>query len=79
MAFGVSGMYGVEILELITGLRDGDGLVRPVNGGISGLEPRQPKDNVFSATRHNMEEMFLYNTFYVGKEDASEVDFPIFV
>ena len=39
MAFSVSGMYGVEILELITGLRDEDGLARPVNGGVGGLEP----------------------------------------
>ena len=26
-----------------------------------------------------MEEVFLYNTFYVGKESASKADFPIFV
>ena len=39
MVFGVCGMYGVEILGLVTGFRDGDGLVRPVNGGVGGLKP----------------------------------------
>ena len=54
-------------------------MARPVNCGVGGLKPGQPKDNIFSATRHDMEEIFLCNAFYVGKEDASEVDFPIFV
>ena len=53
--------------------------MRPVNGGVSGLEPGEPENNVLSAIRHDMEEMFLHNTFYVGKEGASEVDFPVFV
>ena len=39
MAFDVSGMYGVEILGLVTGFRDEDGLARPVNGGVGGLKP----------------------------------------
>ena len=39
MVFGVSGMYGVEILGLVAGFRDGNGLVRPVNGGVGGLKP----------------------------------------
>ena len=40
MVFDVCGMYGVEIFGLITSFRNGDGLVRPVNGGVGGLEPR---------------------------------------
>ena len=39
MIFSVSGMYGVEILGLITGFGDGNGLVIPVNGGVGGLKP----------------------------------------
>ena len=39
MAFSINGIYGVEILGLITGFRDGDGLARPVNGGVGGLKP----------------------------------------
>ena len=54
-------------------------MARPVNGGVGGLKPGQPKDNIFPTTRHDMEEIFLCNAFYVDKEDASEVDFPIFV
>ena len=53
--------------------------MRPVNGGVGGLEPGEFKDNVLSTTRYDVEEMFLHNAFYVGKEGASEVDFPIFV
>ena len=79
MAFSVGGMYEVEVLKLIAGLRDGDGLTRPVNGGVGSLKPGQPEDDVFSATRHDVEEVFLCNTFYVDKEGASEANFLIFV
>ena len=43
------------------------------------MKPRKSKNNVLSATRHDVEEVFLCNTFYVGKEGAGEADFPIFV
>ena len=53
--------------------------MRPVNGGIGDLELGEPKDDIFPATRHDVEEMFLHNTLYVGKKGAGKVDFPIFV
>ena len=53
--------------------------MRPINGGIGGLKPGESKGNVFPATRYDMKEMFLCNAFYVGKEGASEADFPVFV
>ena len=43
------------------------------------MEPGESKDNIFPATRHDVEEMFLYDAFYVGKEGAGEADFPVFV
>ena len=39
MTFSVNGMYGIEILGLVTGFRDGNGLVRLVNGRVGGLKP----------------------------------------
>ena len=54
-------------------------MTRPIDGEIGGLEPGESEDNIFPATRHDVEEMFLGNTFYVGKEGANEADFPIFV
>ena len=79
MVFNVSGMYGVEILRLITGLRYEDGLARPVNGEVGNLEPGEFEDNIFSTTRHDVKEMFLCYSFYVGEEDTSEADFTVFV
>ena len=79
MAFSVSAMYGVEVLGLITGLRDGNSLAELVNDGVGGLEPGEFKDNIFFATRHNVEEIFLCNAFYVGEEGTSKADFPVFV
>ena len=55
------------------------GLMGPINGGICDLEPGESKGNIFPATRYDIKEMFLCNTFYVDKEDAGEADFPIFV
>ena len=53
--------------------------MRPINGRVGGLEPGESKDNVLPATRHDVEEMFLCHTFYIGKEGTSEADFPAFV
>ena len=39
MAFGVSGVYGIEILGLVASFRDGNSLARPVNGRVGGLKP----------------------------------------
>ena len=36
---GVCAMGGVEILRLIAGFRDGQGLFDPVDGGVCGAEP----------------------------------------
>ena len=53
--------------------------MRSINGGVGGLEPGESKNNIFPAIRYDVEEMFLCNTFYVGKEGADEANFPIFV
>ena len=54
-------------------------MTRPVNGGVGGLKPGESKNNILPATGHDMEEMFLCHTLYVGEECTSEVDFPTFV
>ena len=64
---------------MITSLRDGDGLVEPSDGGIDDLERGKSKDDIFSSTGHDMEEVFLCDTFYVGEESASKMDFSVFV
>ena len=79
MSFCVSKVYRVEVLELITFFRDGDGLARPVDGGVGDLESRKFEDDIFSFTRHDMEEMFLGNSFDVGEKGRGEMDFSIFV
>ena len=79
MVLDVCGVYWVEIPGLITSFWDGDGLTRPINDEVGGLELGESKDNIFPATRHDMEEVFLCDAFYVDKEGAGEVDFPIFV
>ena len=53
--------------------------MRPINGGIGVLEPGESEDNIFSPTRHDVEEIFLCNAFYVGKEGTNEVNFSFFV
>ena len=39
MTFSVSGVHEIEILGLVAGFRDRNGLARPVNGRIGGLKP----------------------------------------
>ena len=40
----------------------------PVNGRVGGSEPGESKDNIFSTTAHDVEEVFLGNPFNVGIE-----------
>ena len=64
---------------MVAGFRNGQSLSDPVDGGVRGAEPGESKDNVFSSTAHNVEEMFLGNPFDVGVEGASVADCTGFV
>ena len=64
---------------MVTRLRDSQGLPDPVDGGVSGTEPGEPQDDVFLSTAHDVEEMFLDNSFNVGIEGASIVNCTGFV
>ena len=79
MSLGVGGMGRVEILQLITGFRDGQGLPHPVDGGVRGAKPGESKDDVFSSTAHDIEEMFLGDPLDVGIEGAGVADCTGFV
>ena len=46
----------------------------PVNGGAHNVEPKESEDDVFSATLHDVEEMFLGNPFNVHVEGAGIAD-----
>ena len=79
MPLGVSSVGGVEILRLVAGFRDGQSLFCPVDSGICGTKPRESKDDVFTSTPHDVEKVFLSDSFYVGVEGASEADSTSFV
>ena len=74
MLFSIYGMGGVEIFQLVTGFRSGQGLFCLIDGGVCGLMPGESKNDVFLATTHDIEEVFLNNPFNVGIEGASVVD-----
>ena len=59
---------------MVTGFRDGQDLLCPVDGGVGYTEPRKSKDNVFSATVYDIEQMFLDNPFNICVEGASIAD-----
>ena len=60
-------------------MTDSQGLFDPVNDGISGAEPGESKDDVFSCTTHDIEEMFLGDPFNVGIKGASITDCTSFI
>ena len=64
---------------MVTGFRDGHSLFSPVNDRVCGMESEESKNDVFSATAHDVEEMFLSNPFNVGIEGASVMDCTSFV
>ena len=64
---------------MIAGLGDGQSLSDPVDGRVGGVEPGESKDDVFSSTACNVEEMLLDNPFDVGIEGASVADCASFV
>ena len=51
----------------------------PVNGEVNGLEPRKSKDDILSATAHDIEEMFLDNPFNISVKSTSIADCTSFV
>ena len=64
---------------MVTGFRDSQGLFDLVDGGVHGAEPGESENDVFSATAHDVEEMFLSDPFNVHIEGASAVDCTSFV
>ena len=54
-------------------------MLDPVNGGVGGVEPGESEDDVFLSTTHDVEEMFLNNSFNVGVESASITNCTSFV
>ena len=79
MLSDICGVYQIEVLGLITSVRDGYDLAGSINGGVDDLEPEKSEDDIFPSTGHDMEEVFLCNTFYLGEEDTGETDFSVFV
>ena len=74
MLLGVSGMGRVKVLQLVTRLRDGQGLLGPVDGGVCGVEPGESEDDIFLTTAHDIEEMLLNDPLNVCIKGASVVD-----
>ena len=51
----------------------------PIDGGVRGMEPGEPKDDIFSSIANDVEEMFLGDPFDVGVEGASIADRTSFI
>ena len=79
VSLGVCGMGGVEVFQLVAGFKNGQSLFDPVNSGVCSTEPGESKDDVFSPTIHDVEEMFLSDPFNVHVECAGVVDHTSFV
>ena len=79
MLLGICSMGRVEILWLVAGFRNSQGLSDPVNDGVGGMEPGESEDDVFSSTAHDVEEMLLSNLFNICVEGASIVNCTSFV
>ena len=75
----ICGVSRVKVLQLITGFRDGQGLPGLVDGEVHDVELRESKDDVFLATVHDVEEMFLDNSFDVYIEGVGVMDCTRFV
>ena len=71
MPLGIDSMDGIEILWLIAGFRDGQGLFDPIYSGVHGMEPRESEDDIFSSTAHDVEKMFLSDPFDICIKGAS--------
>ena len=54
-------------------------MLSPVNGGISGVEPGESEDDIFSSATHDIEEVFLGNPFNICVKGASIVNYTSFV
>ena len=70
MSPGISGVGRVKFLWLVAGFGNGQGLLGPVNGGVCHSEPGVSKDDVLLSATHDIEEMFLCDSFNVHVEDA---------
>ena len=79
MSLSVSSVDGVEVFQLVARFRYSHHLFCSVDSRVHDMEPRESEDNVFSATAHNIEEMFLNNPFDVHVESASVTDCSSFV
>ena len=64
---------------MVARFRDGQGLPNPVDGGVCGTEPGESKNNVFTTTAHDIEEVFLDDPFDVHVKGASEMYCTSFV
>ena len=65
---GVYGMGRVEVIQLVAGFKNSQGLPGPVDGRICGIEPRESKDDVLLVIAHDIEEIFLDSLFNVYVE-----------
>ena len=59
---------------MVAGFGDSQGLPGPVDGGVRSSKPREPEDDVFTSTAHDIEEMLLGDSFDIGVEGASIAD-----
>ena len=64
---------------MVAGFRDGQSLSDPVDGAVGGTEPGESEDDVFVSTAHDIEEVFLGDSFDVGIEGASVTNCTSFV
>ena len=55
VAFGIGGEREEELLGLVKGFFDRDGLVDPVNRGVDVFQPRESQDNIFISQVHDVE------------------------
>ena len=79
MPLGICGMSGVELFQLVTGLRDSQGLLGPVDGGVHDIEPGEAEDDIFSSISHDIEEVFWGDPFDSCVEGTSVADNASFV
>ena len=75
VSLGISGMSRVKIFQLITRLRNSQGLLGPVDGGVCDMKPGKSKDDVLLSTAHDIEEMLLSDPFNVHIEGTSIADY----
>ena len=76
---GIMPLGRVDIPQLVAGFRDGQSLFCPVNSGICDMKSRESKDDIFMSAPHDIEKVFMSDSFYVGVEGASEANSTSFV